>query len=312
MNGPDRAALVIAASETIAKGSQSFAAASRIFDTTTRERAWLLYAWCRAADDMTDGQELGHGAAASRDPVATQAELERLTRTALTSNEAVPMAFAGLREVARETGMPATFIRDHIAGFALDAEGWRPQNTHDLLRYCYHVAGSVGCMMAVVMGVNPDDQDTLDRACDLGLAFQLANIARDLVTDAEVARCYVPSEWLCEAGLTEISMVVPESRLALAAIAERLVRLARLYRVSARVGASRLPYRSRLAVLAADAIYGAIGEKVVRLGERAWESRVSTGKAEKLALFAGAAMRAGMSSGHSSREGLWNRGHVQP
>ena len=51
----------------------------------------------------------------------------------------------------------------------------------DLLRYCYHVAGAVGCMMAVVMGVAPDDEETLRRAADLGIAFQLANIARDIV-----------------------------------------------------------------------------------------------------------------------------------
>ena len=53
----------------------------------------------------------------------------------------------------------------------------------DMLRYCYHVAGAVGCMMAVIMGVDPADEDTLDRAADLGLAFQLSNIARDLVED---------------------------------------------------------------------------------------------------------------------------------
>ncbi len=68
---------------------------------------------------------------------------------------------------------------DLIAGFALDTDGWRPRSQDDLMRYCYHVAGSVGCMMAIVMGVAPEDEATLDRACDLGLAFQLANIARD-------------------------------------------------------------------------------------------------------------------------------------
>ena len=47
-------------------------------------------------------------------------------------------------------------------------EEWRPRSEDDLYRYCYHVAGVVGCMMAVVMGVSPDDEATLDRACDLG------------------------------------------------------------------------------------------------------------------------------------------------
>ncbi|WP_365704835.1 phytoene/squalene synthase family protein [Novosphingobium sp.] len=237
----DRAALVAAARDTIAQGSQSFAAASKLFAPATRERAWLLYAWCRAADDMTDGQELGHGASALDDPAAAQARLEALTALALYSGEEVPLPFAALRAVAHETAMPARFIEDHLAGFALDAAGWQPQSGDDLLRYCYHVAGTVGCMMAVVMGVSPQDEDTLDRACDLGLAFQLANIARDVVPDAHAGRCYLPAEWLDAAGLDAGRLADPQALPALAALAARLVEMARPYRRSARVGAARLP-----------------------------------------------------------------------
>ncbi len=305
----DRAALVAAAGETIARGSQSFAAASRIFAPATRARAWLLYAWCRAADDLTDGQDLGHAAAdaAPHDPAAAQARLEALTAAALDSIDPVPLPFAALRAVARETGMPRGLIADHLAGFALDAQDWRPQSEGDLLRYCYHVAGTVGCMMAVAMGVDPADEDTLDRACDLGLAFQLANIARDLAPDAAVGRCYVPAIWLAEHGLSDATMANPQSRTALVAIAARLVDLARPYRASARVGAARLALRSRLAVLAADAIYGAIGEKVVRCGEAALDQRVRTGKAGKLGLFAGALLRASLTPPAAPRTGLWTR-----
>ena len=260
----DRATLVAAARDTIAQGSQSFAAASKLFAPATRERAWLLYAWCRAADDLTDGQELGHGAASLPDPLATQARLEAMTAAALGSDEAVPMPFAALRQVARETAMPRRFIADHLAGFALDAADWRPDSADDLLRYCYHVAGSVGCMMAAVMGVSPQHEDTLDRACDLGLAFQLANIARDVVPDAVAGRCYLPRQWLAAEGLVEAELARPHHRAALARLAARLVELSRAYRCSARIGAARLPMRSRLAVLAADGIYGAIGEQVRR------------------------------------------------
>ena len=52
--------MVATAHESIAKGSKSFAAASLLFDPATRERAWLLYAWCRACDDIADGQDHGH------------------------------------------------------------------------------------------------------------------------------------------------------------------------------------------------------------------------------------------------------------
>lgn len=303
----ERAALVAAARDTIARGSQSFAAASRLFARPTRERAWLLYAWCRAADDMTDGQELGHGASSLDDPAAAQARLEALTALALSGREPVPLPFAALREVARETAMPGRFMTDHLAGFALDAEGWRPRTSDDLLRYCYHVAGSVGCMMAVVMGVSPQDEDTLDRACDLGLAFQLANIARDVVPDARAGRCYLPAEWLDEAGLAMNRLAEPQALPALAAMAARLVAMARPYRLSARVGAARLSGRSRLAVLAADAIYGEIGEKVLILGTHAWDQRVRVSSAGKLRLLGQAVLRSLLAPPPASREGLWTR-----
>src|SRR3546814_17551418 len=80
---PDRAALVEDARVAIARGSKSFAMASRLFDTETRERAWLLYAWCRRCDDIIDGQELGHGLQAVADPAARLAENTRLTAAAL-------------------------------------------------------------------------------------------------------------------------------------------------------------------------------------------------------------------------------------
>ena len=308
MNGAaDRAALVAAARDTIALGSQSFAAASRLFAPETRERAWLLYAWCRAADDITDGQELGHGANAIVDAPGAQARLEDLTARALDGDAPVPLPFAALRQVARETALPRQFVSDHLAGFALDAADWRPRTEDDLLRYCYHVAGSVGCMMAVVMGVDPADHDTLDRACDLGLAFQLANIARDLVPDAAVGRCYLPSDWLDGQGLGGQDLADPAHRAMLSVLATRLILLARRYRASSRVGAARLPWRSRLAVLAADEIYGAIGERVLTLGPRAWDQRVRINKAGKLALFGKAMLRGMVRPASSPRDGLWNR-----
>lgn len=303
----DRGQLVAAARDTIARGSQSFAAASKLFAPATRERAWLLYAWCRAADDMTDGQDLGHGAQGTADPGGVQARLEALSWAALDGTEPVPLPFAALRQVAAETAMPRGLVADHLAGFALDSADWRPQTEADLLRYCYHVAGSVGCMMAVVMGVRPDDQDTLDRACDLGLAFQLANIARDIVPDAQVGRCYLPALWLAESELEDGDLSDPANRTVVAALAARLVQMARPYRQSAQVGAARLPWRSRLAVLAADGIYGAIGEEVERRGARAWDERVRVSAGGKLGQLGNAVWRSLRTEPDPGRTGLWTR-----
>ena len=195
----DRHLIVAAAGESIRKGSKSFAAASRLFDRTTRERVWLLYAWCRRCDDIADAQDHG-GSLGNQAGAAERLDTIR-TKTAL-AFAGLPTgepAFDALGVVARETGLTFAMADAVIEGFALDAADWQPRSEADMLRYCWHVAGAVGVMMAVVMGTDPRDEDTLDRACDLGLAFQLANIARDVAEDDAAARCYLPAEWLAEA-----------------------------------------------------------------------------------------------------------------
>ena len=277
-----RAALVAHARATIARGSQSFAAASRLFDRETRERAWLLYAWCRRCDDIADGQELGHDMRAVCDPAARLAEIRRLTEQALAGEATGDPAFDGLAVVAGECAIPRAMIEDHIAGFALDAEGWEPASEADLLRYCHHVAGVVGEMMALVMGVSPEDRAALARADDLGLAFQLANIARDVGEDTANGRCYLPGDWLTEAGLESATMMASGNRSRLVPLVARLCDRAERYEAAARAGTAALRFRSAWAVLAAAGIYGDIARKVRERGEEALISRMVTTRTEKL------------------------------
>ena len=279
---PSRDVIVAAAQESIARGSKSFAAASKLFAPRVRERAWLLYAWCRACDDIADGQDHGHGMTGVTDGPARLAEMSAKTEAALAGVPVGDPAFDALRLFAAETALPPALPRDLIAGFALDAEGWRPQTEQDLYRYCYHVAGVVGSMMAIAMGVSPDDDATLDRACDLGLAFQLANIARDVAEDARAGRCYLPQDWLDEFGIPVDALLAPEYRDRLGLLGERLGLLAARYEASARFGTPALAFRSAWAVLAAAGIYGAIGRKVAELGPRAWDVRVGTSGSAKL------------------------------
>jgi phytoene synthase len=301
-----RAALVAEARETIARGSQSFALASRLFDRATRERAWLLYAWCRACDDMVDGQTLGHGRA-ERDPQERLAHLTALTERALAGEPVDEAPFEALRTVVAECSIPHGFVRDHLAGFAADAAGWRPQTEADLLLYCYRVAGAVGCMMAVLMGVSSGDRDTLDRASDLGVAFQLANIARDVREDAENGRCYLPADWLAQCGIPADRLMDGEHRPQLAVLAARLAALAADYEASARSGAARLPFRARWAVLSAASIYGGIARETARRGTGAWERRVVIRKRAKLLKLGTALGRACAAAPERTRDGLWTR-----
>lgn len=288
----DRAALVETARDSIAKGSKSFALASKLFAPDVRERAWLLYSWCRKCDDIADGQD--HGGALTRveDAAERLAFLRDLTERALAGETTGDPAFDALGLVAKECALPPQWPRDLIQGFAMDAADFSPRTEADLLSYCYHVAGVVGLMMAVIMGVSPDDEDTLKRANDLGLAFQLANIARDVSEDADAGRCYIPAAWLAEADIPPGEHMKPHHRPAMARIAQRLADLSAGYEASARIGARRLPFRSRWAVLSAAGIYGDIAREVARRGDHAWDRRVVTSKAAKAGWVARALVEA--------------------
>lgn len=282
----NRALLVAHARDSIRRGSRSFAAASHLFDRVTRERVWLLYAWCRKCDDLADAQDHGGPLGNQTGALERLAAIRSLTALALAGEPTTDPAFDALGVVARETGLTAAMAEDVIAGFALDAADWRPQSEADMMRYCYHVAGAVGVMMAVVMGVAPDDEEVLDRACDLGLGFQLGNIARDVGEDHAAGRCYLPADWLAEAGIAPAEIMEARHRPALVGLVGRLVTMAKRHEAQARIGARALTFRQRWAVLSAAGIYGAIGDKVARAGTAAWDQRVSTSGAAKLGFVA--------------------------
>lgn len=303
-----RGAIVAAAGESIARGSQSFALASRLFDRSTRERAWLLYSWCRRCDDLADGQDHGGSMESVADPAGRLAHISAQTERALAGETIGDPAFDALRIVTAECRIPPALPRDLVQGFAMDAAGWRPRDENDLLTYCYHVAGAVGVMMAIAMGVDPEDSDTLDRACDLGLAFQLANIARDIAEDAAAGRCYLPLDWLAEFDIPPGEHMKPPYRDRLAIMAARLADGAERHEASARTGAARLPFRARWAVLAAAGIYGDIARKVRIRGNRAWDRRAVVGKGAKLGWVMRALVQACAAPRPATkRDGLWSR-----
>ena len=274
-------AVVAHGDASIRTGSKSFAAAARLFDRTTREGAVMLYAWCRHCDDVVDGQSFGYAASGtSGEPADRLAALDRDTRAALAGAPARGPAFAGLQEAASRHAIPDRYPLQHLDGFRMDVAERRYHSLPDLLDYAYHVAGVVGVMMGHVMGVR--DPEVLDRASDLGIAFQLTNIARDVVEDAAAGRVYLPADWLAEAGIAPGEVAETRHRGALAAVVGRLLDAAEPYYDSARLGVGALPPRSAWAIATALGVYREIGLEVRRRGERAWDERVSTSKAAKL------------------------------
>jgi phytoene synthase len=283
--------LAAESAEVIRAGSQSFAAASRLLPGRIRARAHMLYTWCRWCDDVMDGQVLG-GESEVLTVADRRARLEALradTEAALLG-ETPPAAlpFRALRLAAAGSGTGAAVIaprwpREHLEGFAMDVEPRLYPDLESLLVYCWRVAGVVGVMMALAMDVDAEDQATLRRAQDLGLAFQLTNIARDVAEDARNGRVYLPVDWLREAGVAPQPSAVldPAAAQAVAVVARRLALAAEPYYRSAAAGLGGLSFPCAWAIAAARNVYRQIGRDVTRLGPRALAARVSTSGARK-------------------------------
>ena len=275
---------------SIKKGSKSFALASRVLPPELRDDASMLYAWCRYCDDVIDGQEMGHGQIADY-KIGQSERLKSLredTANALAGNPTDNPVFAGLARVVKTHSIDHKHPFDLLRGFEMDAEDRVYNSVDDILDYSYHVAGVVGVMMANIMGVR--DDATLDRASDLGLAFQLTNIARDVIDDAKADRVFVPKELLIKHGApTDAASLAKKEHWPAAhkAACEQLD-IAEQYYESAKVGIKKLPFRCAWAISAALAVYREIGERLRAGGSEAWEGRVSASKGRKMALALGA------------------------
>ncbi|MEP1230863.1 MAG: phytoene/squalene synthase family protein [Litorimonas sp.] len=280
---------------SIKKGSKSFALASRVLPPALRDDASMLYAWCRYCDDVIDGQEMGHGQAA--DYKMGQAErlagLEQHTRDALGGQPTDNPVFAGLARVVQTHSIDHKHPFDLLKGFDMDASERVYESVDDILDYSYYVAGVVGVMMANIMGVRggtPEGDATLDRASDLGLAFQLTNIARDVIDDAEAGRVFVPQSLLTKHGAPVDAQALASRDnwpAAHAAACEQLD-LAEKYYISAKSGIKDLDFRCAWAINAALKVYREIGENLRKGGPQAWEARVGASKGRKIALAMGA------------------------
>ena len=298
---------------TIKQGSKSFAKAAMLFDPQTRQSVMMLYAWCRYCDDVIDGQTLGHG----QQELAVAEKMARLRRLQAETDRIcngepsdIP-AFAALAQVVQRHGVERRHLFQLLEGFGLDAAEARFLTLDDTLHYCYHVAGVVGVMMAKIMGA--EDREVLHRAADLGIAFQLTNIARDVIEDMQVGRCYLPEQWLAERGVSRETMHLPQHHAALHALACDLVALAEQYYASARIGMAQLPWRSAWAIASALLIYRDIGLRVKAARPAAWDGRMQVSSASKLAhvcrgwFVASAAVARRRRASPASRAGLWTK-----
>ncbi|MEM9248624.1 MAG: phytoene/squalene synthase family protein [Pseudomonadota bacterium] len=256
----------------IRTGSYSFHAASRLLPARYRDPALALYAFCRLADDSVDLQE-------------------EKTAAVLRLGERLEAAYAGRPENAPEDRaftamieachMPRVLPEALLEGLAWDAMERRYQSLSDVRAYSARVASTVGAMMAVIMGVR--DPNALARACDLGVAMQLTNIARDVGEDARAQRIYLPLDWFSDAQLDPANFLRdPIPNEPIRRMVRQLLSEARRLYIRGETGIAALPFGCRPGIFAARHIYDGIGTEITRAGFDSVSLRAHTNARQKI------------------------------
>lgn len=270
------AADMAACRAALREGSYTFFAASLMLPAAVRDPACVLYAFCRVADDTVDN---------GLDKRAAVAALRRRLDGVYSGRAPAAPADRALAAVLSAFAIPRAIPEALLEGFEWDAAGRRYDSIEDLQAYAARVAGTVGAMMAMLMGVRC--APGLARACELGVAMQLSNIARDVGEDARAGRLYLPQAWLREAGVDPDAWLArPVFNPAIAGVVQRLLVVADGLYGRVGEGVALLPLACRPGINAARFLYAGIGHEVARRGLDSVSGRAVVARSRKLWLVA--------------------------
>jgi len=263
------------ADQALARQGRSFHWARMFLSSRHAARATRLYGFCRGLDDLADD------AGAVSDPGDA---LDRI-RAALSIGSSADGDIADGIELFRECSISLEIPNALLDGLISDLGVVRMQDSGELLRYAYRVAGTVGLMMCGALDV--DHPAARPHAIDLGIAMQLTNICRDVTEDAQARRRYLPANLI--GGAEPVQLISPDEVLQ-ARIRDTirdLLDLADQFYASGEAGLSYLPLRARLGILVAARVYRAIGTRLRGENFSTWTGRVFVSDASKVLITVG-------------------------
>jgi phytoene synthase len=182
----------------LAQSGSSFAYSFRFLPKPRRHAITALYAFCREVDDVVDEVT---------DPAVARMKLawwRKEIAAAFAGKPQHPVALA-LTEIVGKYALPRAHFDAIIDGMAMDLDQNRYQDFATLERYCHRVAGVVGLLSAEIFGY--EDPATRTYARELGIAFQLTNIIRDVGEDAQRGRIYLPQDELRRFGVSNADIL---------------------------------------------------------------------------------------------------------
>ena len=256
-----------------AQSGSSFYYSFMFLPLPRRRAITTLYAFCREVDDVVDEV---------RDATVARAKLAwwRTEVAAIFAGTPRHPVAQALVPVVRDFALPEAHLQMVIDGMAMDLEQTRYLDFATLELYCHRAAGVVGLMSARIFGFT--DPATLDYARDLGIAFQLTNICRDVGEDARRGRVYLPQEDLTRFGVAPSSLLRAEYTAPFTLLMAFEVERARAWYARALEQLPAADRRAQRTGLIMAAIYQTVLEEIARDGYRVLDRRTSLTPLRKL------------------------------
>jgi len=242
------------------RSSSNFYYAFMLLPAERRRALYSVYAFCRFVDDIADDTAGGETGGQPATLLARwREELERVFSGSPTHAISRALAYN-----VRRFAIPRRYFEEIIDGVEMDLGRTRYTTFEELRLYCYRVASAVGLVCIEIFGYrNPR---TREYAENLGIAFQLTNIIRDLSEDAARGRIYLPLEDLARFDVSEDEILRGADTLELRRLLEHEVERARSFYEQAE---NALAAEDRAAMVCAEAmrsIYRALLERIASKG----------------------------------------------
>jgi phytoene synthase len=248
------------------QSGSSFTSSFRFLPAEKRRAMTVLYAFCREIDDVVDE-------CSDADVARTTLNWWRSELAATYSGRPTHPVCLALVDIVKQFDLPQEHLLEIVDGMEMDLDQPRYADFKSLQLYCYRVASVVGLLSAEIFGYT--DRETLKYAHDLGLAFQLTNIIRDVGEDARRNRIYLPMDEMQQFGVTANDILnANETEAFHKLMAFQIERARRYYRQAF----SHLPAADRKAQRAGlimAEIYLAVLDEVERSGCHVLKERVS-------------------------------------
>ena len=262
--------------EKTAKSGSSFYYSFRFLSKSRRLAITALYAFCREVDDIAD--ECMDLSVAQTKLNWWRSEIDRLYQ----NQPQHPVAKALLPAI-QTYQLDAEHFMEIIDGMEMDLNFNRYQDFKQLQLYCYRVASVVGLLSAQIFGFK--NRKTLKFAHDLGMAFQLTNIIRDVGEDARRNRIYLPLDELAKFGVSEDDLLASRESIAVKRLLDFQIERAESYYDKALGTLTAEDHKNQRVSLMMASIYRTLLREIGSSGaEKVLNARISLGALRKMLL----------------------------